>query len=155
MMIDKNLFNNIIILAIWLLLCLCCYTDIRYRIISNYVVITVFILVVLNHLFGLGVFNYIVASVFLFFGIIIFYCRLIGAGDIKLITVLLFSIPSPYVVFFLIMITIAGLPLALIAILYKVITQKKVTLPYGLAISASYILTSMTMFVDVPNRFVN
>lgn len=146
-MINASIINDFIILAIWLCLLISCYTDLKYRIISNYIVVTIFTLVLINYILGRGQLNYIASSLFFIFGLIMFYCRLIGGGDVKLITVLLISIPQNSVLFFLVIITIIGLPLAIIALIYKAVTKKnRITLPYGIAISGSYILTSLSMF---------
>ena len=145
-MINQELMNDFIILAIWACLLVSCYTDIKYRIISNYIVIIVFVLAILNYVFGLGALNYSASGIFLVCGLLMFYCRLAGAGDIKLITVLLITIPSNSVLFFLLAIAIFGLPISIIAILYKWLKKIKdgITLPYGVAITGGYILTSLT-----------
>ncbi len=150
-MINQQLINDIIILAIWGCLLVSCYTDLTRRTISNYIVVMIFILTILNFIFGLGQLNYSASTIFLMCGLFIFYCRLAGAGDIKLITVLLISIPSDSVLFFLVTITLVGLPLAIIAIIYKFVKRPKgrVTLPYGLAISGSYFLTSTMLFKTI------
>ena len=147
-MINQELMNDFIILAIWACLLVSCYTDIKYRIISNYIVIIVFVLAILNYVFGLGALNYSASGIFLVCGLLMFYCRLAGAGDIKLITVLLITIPSNSVLFFLLAIAIFGLPIAIIAILYKWLKKIKdgITLPYGVAIAGGYFFTSITFF---------
>lgn len=147
-MINEALINDIIILIIWIFLLVSCYTDIKYRIISNYVVIIIFILAILNFAFGQGTLNYGASGIFLVCGLLMFYCRLVGAGDIKLITVLLITIPRDSVLFFLVVIAFLGLPMAIVALVYKHVKKIKrgVTLPYGLAITGSYILTSVTLF---------
>lgn len=147
-MISKELINDIIILVVWGCLLVSCYTDLTRRTISNYIVGIIFILAILNFVFGGGQLNYSASGIFLICGLFMFYCRLVGAGDIKLITALLISIPSGSVMFFLVTITLFGLPMAIIAIIYKHIKKPEngVTLPYGIAISASYFLTSITLF---------
>ncbi|SCB80792.1 prepilin peptidase [Gilliamella intestini] len=147
-MINQGLINDIIILAIWLCLLVSCYTDWKYRIISNKIVIIIFILAILNFLFGQGQLNYGASAIFLICGLLMFYCRLAGAGDIKLITALLITIPVSSVLFFLVVITFFGLPLAIFVIIYKRLKKPEggITLPYGIAISASYFLTSITLF---------
>jgi len=147
-MINQELINDTIILTIWLCLLISCYTDIKYRIISNYIVIIIFILAILNYAFGLGALNYSASGIFLVCGLLMFYCRLAGAGDIKLITALLITIPTGSVILFLTVTTFLGLPLAIIAILYKWLKKIKdgITLPYGVAIAGGYFFTSITFF---------
>ncbi|WP_176700229.1 A24 family peptidase [Gilliamella sp. App4-10] len=149
-MISQELINDIIILVIWGCLLVTCYTDITRRTISNYIVGIIFILIILNFIFGRGQLNYSASGIFLICGLFMFYCRLVGAGDIKLITVLLISIPSNCVLFFLVTITLIGLPIAIVAIIYKYIKKPAggVTLPYGLAISGSYFLTSYILITN-------
>ncbi|OCG40138.1 A24 family peptidase [Gilliamella sp. Bif1-4] len=145
-MINQELINDIIMLAIWASLLFSCYTDLKYRTISNKIVIIIFILIILNFALGKGYLDYVASAIFLICGLFMFYCRFIGAGDIKLITVLLISIPINSVPFFLVVITFLGLPMAIIAIIYRSFKKNSVTLPYGLAISGSYFLTSITLF---------
>nr|WP_296207919.1 prepilin peptidase [Gilliamella sp.] len=135
-------------LAIWICLLFSCYTDLKSRTISNKIVIIIFVLIMLNFIFGKGQLNYGASAIFLICGLCLFYCRLVGAGDIKLIAVLLISIPTDRVLFFLVVITFCGLPMAIIAIIYKHLKkiESGITLPYGLAISGSYFLTSITLF---------
>ncbi|MFQ1016412.1 prepilin peptidase [Gilliamella sp. BG7] len=147
-MISQELVNDIIMLAIWICLLFSCYTDLRSRTISNKIVIIIFVLIMLNFIFGKGQLNYGASAIFLICGLFLFYCRLVGAGDIKLIVVLLISLPTDRVLSFLIVITFCGLPMAIIAIIYKYLKkiESGITLPYGLAISGSYFLTSITLF---------
>ena len=147
-MINQYVINDAVILTIWLCLLISCYTDIKYRIISNYIVIIIFALTILNYVFGLGALNYSASGIFLVCGLLMFYCRLVGAGDIKLITVLLITIPVGSVMFFFAATTFLGLPLAIIAIIYKWLKKVEggITLPYGVAITGGYILTSLTFF---------
>ena len=147
-MINQGLINDTTILTIWLFLLISCYTDIKYRIISNYIVIIIFILAILNYAFGLGALNFSASGIFLVCGLLMFYCRFAGAGDIKLITVLLITISAGNVMFFFAVTTFLGLPLAIIAIMYKWLKKVEggITLPYGVAITGGYIITSLTFF---------
>ena len=147
-MINQDFINDAIILTIWLCLLISCYTDIKYRIISNYIVIIIFALAILNYAFGQGALNYSASGIFLVCGLLMFYCRLVGAGDIKIITALLITIPADSVIFFFAVTTFLGLPLAIFAIIYKWLKKVEggITLPYGVAITGSYILTSLILF---------
>ena len=147
-MINQGLVNDTFILTIWLFLLISCYTDIKYRIISNYIVIIIFALAILNYAFGQGALNYSASGIFLVCGLLMFYCRLVGAGDIKIITALLITIPADSVIFFFAVTTFLGLPLAIFAIIYKWLKKVKggITLPYGVAITGGYIVTSLTFF---------
>ena len=68
-MINQELMNDFIILAIWACLLVSCYTDIKYRIISNYIVIIVFVLAILTSVVGLGALNSSASGIFLVCGL--------------------------------------------------------------------------------------
>ncbi|WP_392564698.1 prepilin peptidase [Orbus wheelerorum] len=134
---------------ILIILAVICYTDIRYRIISNKQVIVLLIIILLNYLFSNGELSYITAIIFLVIGMILFYIGVVGAGDIKLISVLLLSIPNNEIIDFLTIMALLGLPLALIALIKKMMTKTKTTIPYGVAISLSYIIiTSDILYIN-------
>lgn len=134
------LLNNICLCLIWMILIVVCYTDIRFRIIHNSIVIAVFIIILANFLIGSGELNYIAALIFFVIGLLIFCFNIMGAGDIKLISVLLLSLPTEQIWDFFILMTLLGLPLAIFALIRKTITKSTVTIPYGVAISLSYII---------------
>lgn len=134
------LLNNICLFLIWMILIVVCYTDIRFRIIHNSIVIAVFIIILANFLIGSGELNYIAALIFFIIGLLIFCFNIMGAGDIKLISVLLLSLPTEQIWDFFILMTLLGLPLAIFALIRKTITKSTVTIPYGVAISLSYII---------------
>lgn len=136
------MFHNFFIYLTWLVLIVISYTDIRYRTISNQFILVTMGLMLLNALWGTNQFNYIAAIIFLLIGIVIFYLNIIGAGDIKLISVLILSIPINKVIDFLTLIALCGIPLILLVIIYKFVFKKKcITLPYGVAISLAYMLS--------------
>jgi len=133
-------------LAPWLIcigLIWACYTDIRYRIISNKLVVTLLAIVAIWFAFGDGRFNYLAAVIFLVIGIGIFYLKLAGAGDIKLIVVLLLTLSGQAISAFFIITALCGIPLVLVMLIIKWLTKRKnVTLPYGVAISLGYLIVS-------------
>lgn len=120
-----------------------CYQDIKYRIISNKLIIIFFCLILAWGLFGHGQLNYLGALIFLIIGMALFYLKLIGAGDIKLIVVLLLSLPVQESREFLLIMLFCGIPLALFFIVARFFTHKKSSLPYGIAISVGYFLVSV------------
>lgn len=134
--------HNFFIYLTWLVLIVISYTDIRYRTISNQFILVTLGLMLLNALWGTNQFDYIAGIIFLLIGIVIFYLNVIGAGDIKLISVLILSIPINKVIDFLTLIALCGIPLILVAIIYKSVFKKNcITLPYGVAISLGYMLS--------------
>lgn len=124
------------------MLLIVCYSDVRYRIISNRLVIILFLIILIDYFLGDGQLSLINALICLIIGMILFYIGLVGAGDIKLISVLLLSLPSYLVMDFVTLMALFGIPLALIAIVQKRVRKTKATIPYGVAISLSYILIS-------------
>lgn len=144
-----TLLNNFCLSITWLILITVCYSDIRYRIISNKQVIILLTIILLNYLFSSGELSYISAIIFLIIGIFLFYFGLVGAGDIKLISVLLLSIPNNEIMDFLMIMALLGIPLALIVLIKKIFTKTKSTIPYGIAISLSYmIVTSHVLYIN-------
>lgn len=141
------ILDNFVLWFIWLMLIVVCYTDIRYRIIANSIVIALFIIIVLNYLIGNGHLNFISALIFFVIGLFIFCFNIMGAGDIKLISVLLLSLPNEKILDFFLIMTTIGLPLAIIALIRKMITKSNVTIPYGVAISLSYIIITGIGFI--------
>ncbi|WP_392560900.1 prepilin peptidase [Orbus sturtevantii] len=142
-------WNSLGFYAIWLVLITICYSDIRYRIISNKQVIVLLIIILLNYFLGHAELSYFSAIIALVIGIVLFYIGAVGAGDVKLISVLLLSIPSNEISDFLVIMALLGIPLALIALIKKIRTKTKTTIPYGVAISLSYIIiTSQILYIN-------
>ncbi|KIE92280.1 putative Flp operon protein B [Actinobacillus pleuropneumoniae] len=92
-----------------------------------------------------GSISWFPAILCLVIGFVLFLLNVIGAGDVKLLAVLMLAIPSPFAVFFLFLTACAGLLLIIIGWLFyrKAIREKG--LPYGIAISAGF-LTTLLLF---------
>lgn len=125
-----------------LLLLSVCYTDISSRIIKNR---TVFIVALIS--LAISVTLYGRVSIFwpltiLVSGMFLVTVNVIGAGDIKLISALSLSLPAEKIAGFIFWITLSGLPLILIVVILRLLRpgSKKMTLPYGVAISCGYLL---------------
>ncbi|WP_049611490.1 A24 family peptidase [Yersinia pekkanenii] len=121
-------------------LLLVCYSDIRHRIISNIIIVTI----TLNTLgFGFSInntINLVIPLVTLFIGYIIFRFKLMGGGDVKLITVLLFALTTAQSLDFIIYTAIMGGVVMIAGLLVnkKDIQQRGV--PYAVAISLGFLL---------------
>lgn len=142
-MLDLFNLDYLLLCLIWLMLIGVCYYDIKYRIIPNKLIIIFFCLILIRFLCTDGNLNYLAAGGFLIIGIVLFYLKLVGAGDIKLISVLLLSLSAAESWEFIIVMIFCGLPLALIFIVIRLITKKRYSLPYGVAIAAGYFLVSL------------
>lgn len=133
--------NTILFLGIIILLAVICYTDVRQRIISNKVILLLFVLIlpyayvtfkevyILNALFTLAV------------GFLLFSFGIIGAGDIKLLAVLMLTVPTQQIMAFLFLTSFFGFLLIVIGWLFFRQNIKTQGLPYGVAISLGFLLT--------------
>ncbi|AKO31103.1 A24 family peptidase [[Haemophilus] ducreyi] len=132
------LFSFIVLLLIWL-----SYTDIRSRIITNKVVLALFCAILPFSWFTQGMVYPMPALICLVIGFVLFMLGVIGAGDAKLMAVLMLAVPPEYTIFFLFSTTCAGLGLIIIGGLFfrQVIVKKG--LPYGVAISVGFIATQL------------
>ncbi len=118
-----------------------CYSDIRYRTISNKFIITIALnTVTLGFTTNHGI-NMIMPLSALLIGYSIFYFNLIGGGDVKLITALLFSLTTSQSLDFILYTAMMGGVVMIIGIMInrKDIQQRGV--PYAVAISAGFFLS--------------
>jgi prepilin peptidase CpaA len=117
-----------------------CYTDIKFRKIYNATVICLLVLVLISACFYRCMPNWQYALIIFFGGLILFYIGGIGAGDIKLLSVLSLTVPKEYIVDFLLLTGLSGLPLILVILInYHYFGGKNKSLPYGVAICAGYV----------------
>ncbi len=115
------------------------WSDISTRIISNKTVLVLFIaLLPFCWIFYKQVF-FIPAVVALIIGFLLFLLKVIGAGDVKLITVLMLAIPYEQMTSFLFLTSFSGLLLVILGWLFFRQNIKKQGLPYGVAISLGFL----------------
>ncbi|WP_369685582.1 A24 family peptidase [Tatumella ptyseos] len=118
------------------------YTDIRFRIIENKCVLIILLINVFK--FFIGNEEIYLYSSFLIFsvGLVCILTNCVGAGDIKLLTVLGMVFPPREIPDFIFLVTVSGLPLILIVFLLHRFSKGKFskTLPYGVAIISGYLL---------------
>lgn len=113
------------------------YTDMRYRVISNIQVISCFIMIAIgSYIFALEL-NIIAAIITLIIGFIVWKIKLVGAGDIKLLSVLMLFVKPSYVGEFLFLMSVFGAFLAIVILLAK---KRHLGVPYGVAIACSFVL---------------
>ena len=122
------LINLLVIITILLLITLS-ITDIRSRIISNRIVLLLLITIILLSLLKYQTIFLIPALCALAIGFLIFTLGIMGAGDIKLISVLMLSIPNNEIISFFFFTAFAGFRKSI----------KQNGLPYGVAISFGFI----------------
>ncbi|HID7510770.1 TPA: A24 family peptidase [Enterobacter hormaechei] len=137
----KDIF---IVIYLSLMLIYICYMDICYRRIPN---ISVICVAILSIIFAMRIdlrIDLVMPTIVIVLGFLASTVRWIGAGDVKLTAALLFSVPAPVQSFFIITVTLCGIPLAAGVLIYNRVKTKKVTtVPYGVAIVASYLITML------------
>lgn len=136
---------KIILLFIYIFLLYVCYTDITARIIKNKTVIIVAILSII-----IGIIKYNIPEIalplfILFIGIILSSLGFFGAGDIKLIFALSLSLSNSLIISFILMTAISGLIVVIPIIITSIYRKKKITVPYGIAISLGYLFITVPM----------
>lgn len=132
--------KGILYLAVSLLLIYACYTDVKKRKISNKISLIVMVLsLILMFFHREWTVLWSVAGV-LTIGFFLSQSGTIGAGDVKLACALLPGLPQADGVDFLLLTGFAGIPVSLITLAYYKIKGrgKKVSIPYGLAITGGY-----------------
>lgn len=124
-----------------ILLAVICFSDIRARIIANKVVLLLCGVILPYAYLSHGEIFFLHAIVTLIVGILLFRLRVVGAGDVKLLAVLMLAIPSQWVIPFLFLISFFGLILILFGWVFFRQSIKTQGLPYGVAISSGYLAT--------------
>ncbi|HHL2499856.1 TPA: prepilin peptidase [Yersinia enterocolitica] len=118
-----------------------CYSDIRHRVISNKWVIAVAINTLVLSLIRYNTVSLIIPLLALVIGYIIFYFKLIGGGDVKLITVLMFALNSEQSLNFILYMAIMGGVVMILGILFNRADIKQRGVPYAVAISAGFLIS--------------
>lgn len=132
---------NFALIFIAPLLVYICYTDILYRKIYNSIIILLLVLCIIFALFTHSSLNIYAALITLIIGICLFYARIIGAGDIKLLAVLALSVPPTYIFDWLLLVALCGAVLVVIILIcYYLLHIGRKTLPYGVAICSGYLI---------------
>lgn len=122
-------------------LLLICYSDIRHRIISNKRVTTVAINTLFLSLIIYDAVSFIIPLLALLTGYIVFYFKLIGGGDVKLITVLLFALNPEQSLNFILYTAIMGGVVMIIGLLFNRADIHQRGVPYAVAISAGFLIS--------------
>lgn len=139
-----NLLIFTLQMIVILLLLRLSYTDIRDRIIDNNVILALLVIILpISFLKYQTIF--ILPAVFaLMIGFLLFTLRVIGAGDVKLVSVLMLMIPLDELIYFFFFIAFAGLLLIVVGWLFYRKSIRERGLPYGVAISLGF-LTNLAL----------
>ena len=134
-----NWLINVLVTIAFFLLVILSISDIRSRIISNRTILLLLVVII-----PLSLLKYQTVFIFpalcaLTVGFLLFMLNVIGAGDVKLITVLMLMIPNDEIFPFFFFTTFAGLGLIIIGWLFFRKSIKENGLPYGVAISLGFI----------------
>lgn len=140
-----TLFISTLIAIMVCLLLVVCWTDLRYRLISNRVIMALLLVIIPFSYLMYGTLSWLPAVFCLVIGFVLFLLNVIGAGDVKLLAVLMLAIPSSFAIFFLFLTACAGLLLIIIGWLFYRQTIREKGLPYGIAISTGF-LTTLLLF---------
>lgn len=129
-------------LIVFALLFYSCITDILYRQITNRCVSVIFIFSMILTMLS-GHINILVPFIVLIVGFLLTIMGMIGAGDVKLIVVLVLSIPQKSLSDLFFFICCIGAPVSIIAFVFfnLCLKRKYKTVPFGIAISIGYIIT--------------
>ena len=133
-----NWIIDILVAVTILLLVTLSVTDIRSRIISNQVVLLLLFTIVPLSLLKYQTIFVIPALCALAIGFLIFSLGAMGVGDIKLISVLMLTIPHNEIIYFFFFTAFFGLLLIIVGWLFFRKSIKENGLPYGVAISLGF-----------------
>lgn len=118
-----------------------CYGDIRHRVISNKWVMTVAINTLMLSFIIYTTISLAIPLLALVIGYIIFYFKLIGGGDVKLITVLLLTLNVEQSLNFILYTAIMGGIVMIIGMLINRADIQQRGIPYAVAISGGFLLS--------------
>ncbi|MGP2471371.1 A24 family peptidase [Yersinia sp. 2540 StPb PI] len=139
---DVIKLSLIILLALQLLLV--CYSDICNRIISNkFIISIIFSSIALGYTTNSTV-NITIPLFSLLMGYIIFHFKIIGGGDVKLITALLLALTAEQSLDFIIYTAIMGGVVMIIGMLINKRDIQQRGVPYAVAITSGFLLSLFT-----------
>lgn len=132
--------EGMLAMAISVILTFVCYTDIRYRRITNATTLLIFSLSLLLAFHHRDECSLPLLLLLLGVGFVFSIVGVIGAGDVKLACALSTGLSTTEIGNFLFLTGIAGIPLSLLTCLYYRLFSKNnvITIPYGIAICSGY-----------------
>lgn len=152
----KLVFFIFLIIALLCNLIWISWTDIKSRLITNRaILLTVLLILPFSYILWSKVFI-VSAAVTLLIGFILFMLNVIGAGDVKLLSVLMLAVPSEEIMPFLFLVTVVGAVIAIMTIVWLLFHKKsfmKYKLSYGVAICGGFILNFAPYILSVYSHF--
>lgn len=136
-----NTLKLLLITFLVMQLLLICYSDIRYRIISNKFVVTIAITALVLSFITYNTVSIVIPLIALLTGYIIFHFNFIGGGDVKLIAVLLLTLNSGQSLNFILYTAIMGGVVMIIGMLINRDDIQQRGVPYAVAISGGFLLS--------------
>ncbi|MDO7253127.1 prepilin peptidase [Helicobacter cappadocius] len=124
-----------ILVSIWIF-----YTDIFFRVISNIQIIFIGLLITFSFFIYDFDFNLWTAFIVFFVGVFVWRFGILGAGDVKLISTLIFIMPYDAISLFLFLISIIGAMIAIFIYICAKFKKIEKSVPYGVAIMSSFLL---------------
>ncbi|EKN3347959.1 prepilin peptidase [Yersinia ruckeri] len=118
-----------------------CYTDIRYRIIGNDLIVSMLFTAMAFSFSYRGSISLIFPLIILTIGFIIFIFGLIGGGDVKMITVLACTLTPMQTYHFITYTAIMGGVVMIIGLIISRSDIKERGVPYGVAIASGFSLS--------------
>lgn len=136
-----GIIKSSLLILLVLQLLLICYTDIRYRVISNIHNMAIAINTLTLGFALHNTFSVIIPLIALLVGYVIFNFKLIGGGDVKLIAALLFSLsPGQSLDFIIYTAIMGGVVMAIGMIINRSDIQQR-GVPYAVAITGGFLLS--------------
>lgn len=137
--------TEFLIAGISLILIYICYMDIRWRRIPNRATLVILLLSVFYGFRHMPYPALLLPGILLIVGFVAVVAKLMGAGDVKLVSALAVALTGSETADFLLLTAIVGIPVSIISLLYFYFFKRHVraTVPYAVAISLGYWLQLM------------
>ncbi|CRY57185.1 putative tight adherance operon protein [Yersinia intermedia] len=136
-----DILNILLIIILVIQLLVICYSDIRFRIISNRLIITIAMTTLLLSFTQHNTVSIVIPLIALLTGYTLFHFKLIGAGDVKLITALLLALTTEQSLNFILYTAIMGGVVMMIGMMINRADIQRRGVPYAVAISIGFLLS--------------
>ncbi|CFR14413.1 MULTISPECIES: prepilin peptidase [Yersinia] len=136
-----DILSILLIIILVLQLLVVCYSDIRHRIVTNKLIITIALTTLVISFTQHNTVSVVIPLVALIVGYILFHFKLIGGGDVKLITVLLLTLTAEQSLNFILYTAIMGGVVMMIGMLINRADIQRRGVPYAVAISLGFLLS--------------
>lgn len=130
----------VLVICVSVVLFFVCYTDVRWRKITNCTSLLILILSLFLAFFRFGSISLTLPLILFFVGFLFSMMGVMGAGDVKLVCALSVGLSTTDIGDFLLLTGMFGIPLSLLTLLYyrTFSVRKVITVPYGVAICCGY-----------------